>query len=322
MIPTARMAHASRAFEISDLALDVDRPECVLATASGDLFMSDARGGVTHRSRDGVTRLIAGKGRSADFLPNGIALLRDRSFLIANLGSEGGVWRLTEGGDLTPWLMEVNGTPLPACNFVGIDAEDRVWISVSTRRVPRWDAYQCNAAHDGFVVLVDRAGARIAAEGFHYTNEAKVDPSGRWLYVNETAGRRLNRVALDARGNLGAREIVAEFGAGTFPDGLAFDVEGSVWVTSVVSNRLFRVWPDRGKVELVFEDLDESLVELIEGKFSSGVFPGLKPGMNGISSLAFGGPDLRMVYLGYSKGNRISSLKSPVAGVAPPHWHF
>ena len=39
-------------------------------------------------------------------------------------------------------------------------------------------------------------------------------------------------------------ETVTQFGAGDFPDGLAFDEEGHAWVVSIVSNRLIRVAPD------------------------------------------------------------------------------
>ena len=40
------------------------------------------------------------------------------------------------------------------------------------------------------------------------------------------------------------RQTVTEFGAGTFPDGLAFDEDGCAWNVSIVSNRLIRVTPD------------------------------------------------------------------------------
>lgn len=321
---TSEMAELGRIAkdQLSTMSFDVERPECVLAAASGELFMSDSRGGITVYGSSAQARLIRSNERPAGFLPNGIALLRDRSFLIANLGSDGGVWKMSAGATLAPWLMEADGVRLPPTNFVGIDQCDRVWISVSTLQSPRWNAYHADGARDGILILVDETGARIVADGFAYTNEAKLDPAGKWLYVNETAGRRLNRFSVREDGKLGTREIVAEFGAGTFPDGLAFDVEGAVWVTSVVSNRLFRVWPEAGKVDLVFEESEPDIVAAIEAKFSAGVFPGHKPGMNGISSLAFGGPDLRTVYLGYSSGQHISSFQSPVAGVPAPHWFF
>ena len=82
----------------------LDRPECVLPTASGDIFTS-YRHGVARVAQDGTTTLIAGRNRPDDFLPNGIALLPDRSFLLANLGRDGGVWHMDGDGTLTPWLI-------------------------------------------------------------------------------------------------------------------------------------------------------------------------------------------------------------------------
>ncbi|MGL4975478.1 MAG: hypothetical protein ACRC56_09295, partial [Bosea sp. (in: a-proteobacteria)] len=40
------------------------------------------------------------------------------------------------------------------------------------------------------------------------------------------------------------------------------------------------------------------------------------------SCLAFGGPDLRMGYLGCLLGDRIASLPMPVAGMALPHFSY
>jgi len=65
------------------------RPECVLANAAGDLFSADWRGGVAHLRPDGSQALYAGPGPDGLALkPNGIALLRDGSFLLAHLGND------------------------------------------------------------------------------------------------------------------------------------------------------------------------------------------------------------------------------------------
>ncbi len=57
---------------------------------------------------------------------------------------------------------------------------------------------------DGFIVCKDKHGTRIVADGLGFTNEAKVDPSGRWLYVNETFGKRTSRFSISQSG-LGKR---------------------------------------------------------------------------------------------------------------------
>ena len=41
-----------------------------------------------------------------------------------------------------------------------------------------------------------------------------------------------------------------------------------------------------------------------------------------ITSVTFGGPDLRTVYLGSLKGDRLPAFRSPVAGQPMAHWRF
>lgn len=304
------------------------RPECVLATADGCLYTADWRGGVACVRPDGTQALYLGKlpgGRP--LRPNGIAVLRDGSFLLADLGeAQGGVFALCRDGQVRPSLETVDGEALPPTNYVALDAAGRLWITVSTRLVPRARAYRRDVA-DGFIVLVDACGARIVADGLGYTNEALVSPDGAWLYVNETFARRLSRFPLRENGDLGPKEVVTTFGHGTYPDGLCFDAEGGVWITSIVSNRLIRVAPD-GSQTLMLEDADPAHTEWAEQAFLAGTMgrPHLDKAagkvLRNISSLAFGGPDLRTAYLGCLLGDSITSFRAPIAGAPPVHWSY
>jgi hypothetical protein len=295
---------------------DLDRPECVHCIAQGDVFVSDWRGGVTRIHPDGRQTLLKG---DRPIKTNGFAILPDRSFLLAHLGEdEGGVWQLALDGTLTPFLED-----LPPTNFVHVSG-DRTYITVSTRLAPRTLARKPGHA-DGFIVCKDRRGTRVVAVGLGYTNECKVDPSGTWLYVNETFGKRLSRFRLSADGDLGTRETVANFGPGVFPDGLDFDADGGVWITSIFSNRLIRVAPD-GSQEMVLEDNDPKFVARMDAAFESGELsrdghPEVPAKMiRNLSSSAFGGADLRTLYLGCLQDSRIYRMPSPVAGARPPHW--
>jgi sugar lactone lactonase YvrE len=304
------------------------RPECVLATRSGDLFTADWRGGVAHVLPDGRQALYSGPGPDGLALkPNGIALQSDGSFLVTHLGAEeGGVFRLTREGHVTPWLRIVDGADLPPTNFVLLDHAGGAWVTVSTRLQPRALGYR-RSCNDGFIVRVDQRGARIVADGLGYTNEVAVHPTGEWLYVNETFSRRLSRFALQADGELGRKEVVCEFGPGTFPDGLAFDEDGNAWVVSIVSNRLIRVAPD-GAQTVWLEDADAEHLAWVEAAFEAGQMD--RPHLDGIrsrrlrniSSIAFTGPDRRTAVLGCLLGDRLESLRMPVAGVAPTHWDY
>ncbi len=309
--------------------MGLNRPECVVSHASGCLFVPDWTdgGGVAVIRPDGGVRRILVSEPGRVLRPNGIALLPGDGFLLAHLGdTEGGVWRLGPDGGVEPVVVEVEGMPLPPTNFVHRDRQDRLWISVSTRLRPRARGYRADNA-DGFIVLHDGRGSRIVADDLGYANECVVHPSGRELFVNETFARRTTAFPILPDGRLGANRTVAEYGAGTFPDGLAFDAEGGVWITSIVSNRVIRIDPDGGQ-ETILEDCDPEHVDWVERAFRAGQMgrPHLDAvrsrRLRNVSSLAFGGPELRTAYLGCLLGDSIACIPAPVAGHPPPHWEF
>lgn len=313
---------------LSWVGRDLHRPECVLCTRRGDIYVSDSRGGVTWIRPDGSQQLIAQQpdGPNPGMLANGFALQRDGSFLLADIAGVGGVWRLTRDGELMPVLLEVDGIALKVCNYVGIDEQDRIWVSVSTRQPRRDMAYRAGL-DDGFVALLDGKGARIVADGLGFTNEVRPDPTGQWVYVNETFSHRLTRFRLKADGSLTDRETVVAFDVSTFPDGLAFDAAGGVWITGPMSNRIIRVDPD-GRQHLLLEDYDPAWLDTVLKAHAAG--PLGRPHLDsprskvlkGIASLAFGGPDLRTAYVGCLLGDRLPVFRSPVPGAPPPHWEF
>lgn len=311
---------------ISFIGNGLQRPECVLATRSGELFVSDARGGVSIFGADGAQRLARARGVPDGFLPNGIALMANRDLMIANLGADGGVWRMRPDGEARLHLAEVDGVALPPVNFVGIDRQERLWITISTRQVPREKAMQKGWA-DGFIVMEDATGARIVADNIGYTNEAIVDPTGAWLYVNETIGRRTIRFPIRPDGSLGERDVVAAYPPATFPDGFAFDAEGGVWCVSVATNRVIHVARD-GTQTIVVEDADQETVAEAAAAFEAGPLPreiidaGKRRRLGNIASIAFGGADLRTIYMGSLFGDGIATFRSPVAGAPPVHWDW
>jgi SMP-30/Gluconolactonase/LRE-like region len=257
--------------------------------------------------------------------PNGIALEPGGRFLMADLGAEyGGIWRLYHDGMVEPVVTEVDGRPLPPTNFVLRDSRGRLWITISTCQIPRSLGYRGDVA-DGFIVLTDERGTRVVADGLGYANECLLSPAEDYLYVNETFARRLSRFAVTADGQLGARETIANFSDGIFPDGLTIDAEGALWLTSIVSNRVLRIDCDGG-TEIVIEDADPAHIAWVEEAFSSGQLgrPHLDRNagkvLKNISSLAFGGSDLKTGYLGCLLGDSIFAFTSPVAGHPLPHW--
>ncbi|MCG8339050.1 MAG: SMP-30/gluconolactonase/LRE family protein [Proteobacteria bacterium] len=304
----------------------LNRPECVLCTANGAIYTADWRGGVCQILPDGRQSWILANDCSFDFKPNGIALEETGHFLIANLGADGGLYRLSRQGELEVVADVIDGKKIPPANFVMKDRYDRIWLTVSTWLRPRSRGYRRDVA-DGFIALIENKEIKIVADNLGYTNEVKIDPSGNWLYVIETFGRKLSRFALNKSGVLGKKEVVTEFGEGIFPDGLAFDCEGGIWITSIISNRLLRIAPG-GKHQLILEDLDHDHVNSAEQAFKAGVLDRehldtiRSKKLKNVSSLAFGGKDLKTIYLGCLLGDSLATFSSPVAGVPPLHWNY
>ncbi len=302
------------------------RPECVLTHSSGQVFVSDHRGGVSKIHPNGATSLIGGQ-RPAGSLPlltNGFAMQRDGSFLVANLGEQGGVWHIAVDGSASPWLTEVDGRTVQRVNFVVNDQQGRVWACISA--TDGSDAYPLRTA-TGYIVLCDATGTRVVADGLHYTNECRVSADGQFLYVNETFGRRLSRFRMGPQGELTAKETVATFGDGDFPDGLALDSEGGAWVVCVGSNRVYRVAPDGTKMTVI-DDSVPATAQALEAAFVAGTLnrPQLSAArgrrLHNVTSIAFGGADLRTAYMGCLAGDSLATFRSPVAGTKPVHWSW
>jgi sugar lactone lactonase YvrE len=314
--------------DVTFLGRGLRRPECLVTHASGVIFASDwtGSGGVAIVGADGsVSRILAKRAAEDPLRPNGIALEPGGSFLVAHLGEEtGGLLRLFPDGEVEPVLVALDGEPLPPSNFPVIDRSGRVWLTISTRVRPRAKDYRSEAS-TGFIVLVDKTGARIVADGLGYANECALSADEKTLFVNETFARRVTRFAIEADGSLSGRATVAEFGPGTFPDGLVLDAEDHLWVTSIVSNRVIRISPD-GRSRAILEESDAGHLLEVERAFASGCMG--RPHLDGspartlrnVSSLAFGGPALETAYLGCLLGDRIVAFEPGVRGRPHPSY--
>ena len=322
MMMTPLAASPTSPLSTSVVGHDLSRPECVLCTSDGAVFVSDWRGGVTRIESDGrQTSLLA---RSQALKPNGIAMQPNGRFLVAHLDDhEGGIFELAGDGTTRPFLLQVDGRALEPTNFV-LTESDAVWITVSTRHVPRHPA-RCRNVADGYVVRVDGRGPRIVADGIAFANECRVDAQRRWLYVNETYGARVSRFAIGADGDLGARETYVQFGHDVFPDGVTIDVDGALWITSVYSNRLLRVAPDRS-VDVLLDESDATFVRMFVMDVDRGDMA--EPGpiavpwrmYGNLSSCAFGGAAADQLYLGCLLDSRIYRADAGVRGLLPFHW--
>ena len=114
-------------------------------------------------------------------------------------------------------------------------------------------------------------------------------------------------------GTLGKRHTVTEYGHGTYPDGLYFDEAGGFWVVSIVSNRVIRVDPG-GSQTVIVEDSDKQHLDWVENAFLDGHMGRehldeiRSKQLRSTSSIAFGGPERRLSYLGCLLGTKLRQL--------------
>jgi gluconolactonase len=148
------------------------------------------------------------------------------------------------------------------------------------------------------------------------------------MYVVETTGGNITRLRVNEDGTLGEREVFgpSRLGKGAWPDGIAFDSIGNLWGTCVYSDKLFVLTP-KGDMITLLDEGDPTLVTALEQQIEAAAVTqdvlfatgrGVAPWM---ASVTFGGPDLRTVYIGSLRANRIPFFRSPVPGLPMVHWN-
>jgi gluconolactonase len=310
--------------ELSDLNYtghDLVRPESILAQRDGTLWTSDGRGGVTRIDPDGQQHFLGGLGGE----PNGLAMAEDGSIYVANIGT-GTIQRLHPDGRTEEFLTEVDGVKVTTANFVFLDSRNRLWMSFSTRE-PHWWPAAAQPRPDGYIVLLDEKGPRFVADGIYFTNEVRLDAREEYLYVAETMMSHIIRYKVQPDGSLTNKEVFGpdSLGLGAFVDGFTFDADGNIWVTTVLRNGLGIITPD-GDCHVVFEEANEALLASFGEKIASGtaqptdMAATVGQTLQLITSVTFGGPDLRTVYIGSLAMSRLPTFQSPVPGLPMHHW--
>lgn len=175
-----------------------------------------------------------------------------------------GLYRFdAETGAFAPLLAVEADLPGNRFNDGHVDAQGILWFGSMD------DAEE---APTGALYRFDGAGASPVDADYIITNGPAVSPDGRTLYHTDTLARRIYAFDLAADGTLSRKRPFVEIEDGGYPDGMAVDAQGYLWVATFGGWRIDRFDAAGGKVG--------------EVRF---------PCAN-VTKLAFGGADLRTVY--------------------------
>ncbi len=94
-----------------------------------------------------------------------------------------------------------------------------------------------------------------------------------------------------------------------------------------MADQLFAITPE-GDFHVILDDTNETAALALEKAFvEDSMTPDDMLNAGGtiapwFSSVTFGGPDLKTVYIGSLRGTRIPYFRSPVAGLPMAHWEL
>jgi len=282
--------------KIKTIGNGLTRPEGVMALDDGSVYTADAYGRCAQITPDGRTTFFGSLGG----LPNGICIDPQGNCIVANIGN-GEVQSLAPSGDHSVLMTQAQGRPMPTPNFPFWDFTGRLWVSNSTDN-PDVDASIQRPVPDGCLVLIAPGKPpRIVAEGIYFANGVAVDAAEEYVYVAETMQRRVLRYRINADDSVGPAQVYgpAVLGEAGFPDGIAFDEAGNLWVAFPAANAIGFI--DRsGKLEIFVEDLRGVTIR--------------RP-----ANICFGGKDRRTAFIGSLSGTSVPYFEVPHPGMRLVH---
>jgi sugar lactone lactonase YvrE len=169
----------------------------------------------------------------------GFGWMPDGSLLVV---TRGGRLLRQEAGPAVEVPSPLSGGPVP-CNEMTVDSQGRAYIGLF------------GLAGGGLARVDPDGSARVMAKGMLLPNGQALSADGRTLIVAESAGQRLSAFTVGADGSLTSRRVWATFGepatattlpeviaqVSVWPDGIALDAAGAVWVANPFGREALRV---------------------------------------------------------------------------------
>jgi gluconolactonase len=262
------------------------------------LYYSDIRGGgVFRRSPDGSIETLIVERKSV----GGIALNQGGGLIVT--GPTLAHWD-EKSGRINDLFAQWEGKPLFGMNDLTIDDQGSIWSGTFGCDISQFDFK--STPPPGSLFRIDPPGKVTKLwEGIEVTNGLGFSADRKLLYHSDSTTRAVWVHDVRPDRTVSDRRVFARLPDG-MPDGLTVDAEGGVWVAVVA-----------GPGEVVRFKSDGTLDQRI------------KVPARTVTSLAFGGPDMRDLYVVTANNTENRDLKgtifrarSEIAGLPVPKARF
>jgi gluconolactonase len=257
-------------------------PEGVAWGPDGRVYAGGEGGQVYRLDLDGNTAEEYANTRGSML---GVALDAEANAYVCDMGLQQ-VVRVDPEGGWTTYSSGVPERPMRLPNYGVFDDEGMLYVTDSGEWGDR----------DGLIWRIRPGGQTEvwdeSAAGF--TNGMCLSADGAALYVVESSPPLVSRVEFADDGSAGARSVVVELPR-TVPDGIALDVEGSLYISLYNPNIVYRYRPD-GELQVLYDDWEQLKL--------------LAP-----TNVAFAGPDLKTLVIANLFGRNLATAPMDVAGL-------
>lgn len=266
--------------QFSTLVDGLDHPEGVAWGADGNWYAGGEAGQIYRIATDGNYSQI---GSTGGFVL-GLALDANHNVYACDL-FQSKVFKVSSSGDVSVYSAGSADRGFAAPNYPVFTASGDLYVSSSGGFDEK----------NGCVFLIRPGGETVVAsdEMNDFPNGMALSPNGSELYVLLSTAPSIVKAAINPDGTLGAMQFVADL-TDTVPDGIAFDVEGNLYIACYAPNKVFRLSAD-GKLELFAYDW-QSVV------------------LSAPTNIAFGGDDMKTAIFGSLGRWHLSMIEMPVAG--------